>query len=85
MKKLFVKSGGILNSADYKNIVLQRENKCFLVDATLLIGKNNVDLILTQDDTIVVNNSQNLNRYNKSYVKLGNSQIASKKQTIYIC
>ena len=84
LKKLFVKSGGILNSADYKNIVLQRENKCFFVDATLLIGKNNVDLILAQDDTIIVNNSQNLNRYNKSYVELGNSQISAKKQTIYI-
>lgn len=84
LKKLFVKSGGILNSADYENIVLLRDNKCFLIDATLLVGRNKVDFILSQDDTIVVNNSKSLNRYNKKYVDLGNSQLSAKNQTIYI-
>ena len=84
IKKLFVKSGGILNSADYENIIIYRDDKCYLINALNLIGRSRVDFILRQDDKIEVKSFNKLRNYSEDYIKLGKSQLSTKNQIVYL-
>jgi len=84
LKKLFVLSGGILNSADYENVIVRRKDKCYLVNVLNLIARKRLDFILEHNDTIEVNPAKKLRTYTPDYIKLGNSQLSTKQQIIYI-
>ena len=84
LKKLFVLSGGILNSADFENVLVYRADKCYLVNVLDLIKRKRIDFILEQDDKIVVEPTKKLRSYSPNYIKLGNSQLSTKNQIVYI-
>ena len=85
LKSILVLSGGLLNSANFKNIIVRRDDSCYKINMIELTNLDSrYDFSLKNGDVIVVTPGRILPEKNKEYLKIGRSEFSSKKQKVYV-